>query len=74
VTTRTGILIGQALGNNCDNFSTQVCVASAVSRAASVITEPPECWSICKRWRTKVRRYQFNGKFNNARLKNSGRC
>jgi hypothetical protein len=34
--------MGEALGKSCDNFSTHVCVASAVSIAASLITEPPE--------------------------------
>jgi hypothetical protein len=33
--------MGEALGKSCDNFSTHVCVASAVSIAASLITEPP---------------------------------
>jgi hypothetical protein len=40
--------MGEALGNNCDNLSTHVGVASAVSSAASVITDPPESWSIFK--------------------------
>jgi hypothetical protein len=64
--------MGEALGKSCDNFSTHVCVASAVSIAASVITEPPGRWSRCKKWRTKVRRYKFNRKFKNARLKKAG--
>jgi len=54
--------MGEALGNNCDNLSTHVCVASAVSSAASVITDPPGRWCICKKWRAEVRGVKFKSK------------
>jgi len=38
--------MGEALGNSCDNFSTHDGVASAVSIAASLITEPPGRFSL----------------------------
>jgi len=41
--------MGEALGNSCDNFSTHDCVASAVSIAASLITEPPGRFKLQKK-------------------------
>jgi hypothetical protein len=45
--------MGEALGKSCANFSTHVCVASAVSIAASLITEPPGQFLLWKKIKDK---------------------